>query len=230
VQAIADVLGTTIDAYCDSHILTVDIVRFCLLLIHERRLSNSRTLHLLRLLDSRRRGRTLLALDMAREGTLGREQVIAAGAARRDPPAAPPPVPAQRVRRGPLGAATPVAGVEKVEVRVHDVVREVLDVRRVALRTTAAARAPKGAAAVKPGALAHGRAGGGASRDPVAEGEVMGDVALDAPGRERDDAGAATPREQAQDVDRRRRISRRVCDYVVLDERRMTECGISDEV
>jgi hypothetical protein len=164
---------------------------------------------------------------VAREGTLGHEQVIATGAARRDPPAAPLPVPAQR---GPLGTATPVAGVEKVEVRVHDVVREVLDVRRVALRTTTAARAPKGAAAAEPGALVHGRAGGGASRDPVVEGEVMGNVALDVPGRERDDAGAVTPGEQAQDVDRRRGINRRVCGYVVLDGRLMTECGISDEV
>jgi hypothetical protein len=110
------------------------------------------------------------------------------------------------------------------------VVREVLDVRRVALRTTATARAPKGAAAAEPGALAHGRAGGGAARDTVAEREVMGDVALDAPRRKRDDAGAATPGEQAQDVDRRRRMSRRVCGYVVLDGRLMTERGISDEV
>jgi hypothetical protein len=181
-------------------------------------------------LDSHRRGRALLALDMALEGTLGREQVIAAGAARRDPPAAPPPVPAQRVRRGPLGAATPVAGVEEVEVRVHDVAREVLNVRGVALGTTAAARAALSAGAAEPGALADGRAGGGAARDPVAEGEVMGDIALDAPRRERDDAGAVTPGEQAQDVDCRRRINRRVSGYVVLDGRLMTERGISDEV
>jgi hypothetical protein len=118
---------------------------------------------------------------MALEGALGHEQVKAPSAACHDPPAAPAPVAAQRVWRRPLGAAAPIAGVEEVEVGVHDVAREVLDVRRVALRTTAAARAALGADAAEPGALADRRTGGGAVGDAVEEGEVMGDIALDAP-------------------------------------------------
>jgi hypothetical protein len=133
------------------------------------------------ILGSRRRGGTVLALDMALEGTLGHEQVKAPSAARHDPPAAPAPVAAQRVRRRPLGAATPVAGVEEVEVRVYDVPREVFDVRRVALQPSAAARAALGAGAGEPGALADGRTGRGAARHAVEEGEVMDDVALGAP-------------------------------------------------
>jgi hypothetical protein len=118
---------------------------------------------------------------MALEGALGHEQVKAPGAACHDPPAAPAPVTAQRVWRCPLGAAAPVASVEEVEVGVHDVAREVLDVRRVALRTTTAACAALGAGAAEPGALADGRAGRRAVGDAVEEGEVMGNIALGAP-------------------------------------------------
>jgi hypothetical protein len=128
---------------------------------------------------------------------------------------------AQRVRGRPLGA------VEEVEMRVHDMVREVLDVRRMASRTTAAARAAESAGAAEPGALADGRAGGGAARDPVAEGEMMGDVALDAPRRERDDARAVTAGEQAQDVLCRRSIHRAGCGYAVLDDRLIAERSVS---
>jgi hypothetical protein len=114
------------------------------------------------------------------EGTRGQEQVEAPGAARRDPPAAPLPVATQRVRSRPLRAATPVAGIEEVEVRVHDVARKILDVGGVALRTTAAARAALDAAAAEPGALADRRAGRGAAGDAVGEGEVMGNIPLGA--------------------------------------------------
>jgi hypothetical protein len=143
---------------------------------------------------------------MVLEGIWGHEQVEAPGAAGGDPPAAPLPVATQRVRRRPLGAATPVTCVEEVEVRVHNMAREVLDVRRVALLTTAAACAALGAGAAEPDALADGRAGRGAAGDAVAEGEVMCDVTLDAPRRELDDAGTVTAGEQTRDADGRRRI------------------------
>jgi hypothetical protein len=51
-----------------------------------------------------RRGSTLLALDMALEGSLGYEYVEAAGATRCDPSAAPPAMAAQRVRLRVLAA------------------------------------------------------------------------------------------------------------------------------
>jgi hypothetical protein len=108
-------------------------------------------------------------------------------------------------------------------MRVHDVVREVLDVGRVASRTTAAARAAESAGAAEPGALADGRAGGGAARDPVAAGEMIGDVVLDAPRREGDDARAVAAGEQAQDV-----LCRRAgCGCAVLDGRLTAERSMS---
>jgi hypothetical protein len=118
---------------------------------------------------------------MALQSSLGHEHVEAAGAARRDPPGAPPPVPAECIGRRPLGTLAEVAGVEEVEVRVHDVVREVLDVRRVAVRTTAAARAALDAGAAGPRALPDGRAGRRAVGDAVTEEDVICDVALGAP-------------------------------------------------
>jgi hypothetical protein len=161
------------------------------------------------------------------EGIRGHEQVEAPGTARRDPPAAPLAVAAQRVRRRPLGAATPVTCVEEVEVRVHDMAREVLDVRRVALLTTAAARAALGAGAAEPGALADGRAGRGAVGDAVEEGEVMGDIALDAPRRELDDAEAVIAGEEAQNVGCRRNIHRGGSGCAVLGGRLITAEGVS---
>jgi hypothetical protein len=108
-------------------------------------------------------------------------------------------------------------------MRVHDVVREVLDVRRMASRTTAAARAAESAGAAEPGTLADGRAGGGAARDPVAAGEMIGDVVLDAPRREGDDARAVAAGEQAQDV-----LCRRAgCGCAVLDGRLTAERSMS---
>jgi hypothetical protein len=143
---------------------------------------------------------------VALEGSLGHEHVEAAGAARRDPPAAPLPVPVECVRRRPLGTLAEVAGVEEVEVRVHDMIREVLDVRRVAVRTTAAARAALDTGTVGPRALPDARAGCGAVGDAMAEEEVICDVALGAPRRERDDSGTVAAGEVAQDVDCSRRI------------------------
>jgi hypothetical protein len=174
---------------------------------------------------------------MTLESTLRCEHVQTAGAARRNLAAAPPPVAAQRIRRRTLGALAEVTSVEQVEVGVSDVLREAIDVRCVALLTTAAACAALDAGAAEPRALADGRAGRGAVGDAVVEEEVMCDVALDASRRERHVTRAVNSGKQAQDIGctwfrrlrcRHRGIQTRMRDQAVLECGLMTTIGVSD--
>jgi hypothetical protein len=92
--------------------------------------------------------------------------------------------------------------------------------RHVTVRVTAATGASEGTSAAEPGAVAHERVCSGAGRDPMKEGEMLNNIALDGPRRERDVARAVTSDEQAHDIGRAwsRRLDRLVS---------MPQCGMA---
>jgi hypothetical protein len=92
--------------------------------------------------------------------------------------------------------------------------------RRVAVRVTAATPASDGTGAAEPGAVANERVCSGAGRDAMEDGEMLDDIALDGPRRERDVTRAVTSDKQAHNIGRA--WSRRL-DRLVL----MSQCGMA---